>query len=135
MENLAVLGQRLVHILRDHLAVRAPDKAEAPFPALVHGDNRHRGGGIALLHPGPVHLVLRQHPAQVGAEAVPAHLADKRGLAAQPGGGYRYVGRRAAWVGGKQGDSRLIFAGLGQINQNFANGCHIHHGMLPSSLI
>ena len=73
-------------------------------------------------HARNVHLAFAQHLGQVTAKGVRPHLADKGGLRAEFCGGNRQISRRAAGVCGKLRDAAPVAAGLGQIDQNFADG-------------
>lgn len=80
-----------------------------------------------------VHAVRLKNAPQVCTEAVVAHLADKRRLCPQSGSRYRYIRRRAARICGKKWDSSIICAGLGQVNQDFANRSQVHKNISDHS--
>ena len=135
MEHFASGDQPSVHLFRLQVAVCPPHKAEGALAGVGHGHHSHGGGSVVGPQAGHVYLVLSQHPGQVGAESVLAHLSDKRGIGPQPGGSHCYVGRGAAGIGGKQRYLLFIDPGLGQVNQYFSNGGNIHHGQsFPFSL-
>ena len=52
----------------------------------------HGGGLVSSVHPGAVHKVVFQYPAQIGAERVSACLADECRGGPQAGGRYSHIG-------------------------------------------
>ena len=111
-----------VLLAQHHVSVGAAVEAEIPLAGGIHRDNSHGGGVVCIhRHAGNVHLVLCQNLFQVAAKGIRTHLADKGGLCAQSGSSHRQIGRCTAGVCGKLRNAARILAGLGQVDQNFAN--------------
>ena len=110
-----------------HVSVGAAVEAEIPLTGGIHRNNSHGGGVVSIhRHAGNVHFVFCQNLFQVAAKGIRTHLADKGSLCAQPGGCHRQICRSTAGVCGKLRDAARILAGLGQVDQNFANRYNIH---------
>ena len=113
---------RNVLFAQHHISVGAAVEAEIPLAGGIYRDHRHGGGVVCIhRHAGNVHLVLCQNLFQVAAKGIRTHLADKGGLCAQPGGSHSQICRGTAGVCGKLRNALFILAGLGQVDQNFAN--------------
>ena len=132
MEDFRPQHRVLVHLLRADIPVRPPEELKAPLPGFIHRDDGHGGGLAPRPQSGGIHAVVFQHPAEVGPEGVVPHLAPKGGFGSQAGRRHRRVGGRPAGVGGELGHPRPIDPGLGQVNQDFANRCHVHDSGLLS---
>lgn len=113
---------RNILFAQHHIGIGTAVEAEIPLTGGIHRDHRHGGGVVCIhRHAGNVHLVLCQNLFQVAAKGICTHLADKGGLCAQPGGSHSQICRGTAGVCGKLRNALFILAGLGQVDQNFAN--------------
>ena len=113
---------RNILFAQHHVSVGTAVEAEIPLTGGIHRNNSHGGGVVCIhSHAGNVHLVLFQNLFQVAAKGIRTHLADKGGLCAQPGGSHSQICRGTAGVCGKLRNALFILAGLGQVDQNFAN--------------
>ena len=118
---------RNVLFAQHHVSVGTAVEAEIPLAGGIHRDHRHGGGVVCIhRHAGNIHLVFHQNLFQVAAKGICTHLADKGGLCAQPGGSHRQICRGTAGVCGKLRNAAGIFAGLGQVDQNFTNRYNVH---------
>ena len=70
---------------------------------------------------GGVDVVVLEGAPQQAAEGVVADAADEGGLRPETGRGHRHVGGRAAGVGGQGRDASLVDAGLGEVDEDFAD--------------
>ena len=118
---------RNILLAQHHVSVGTAVEAEIPLAGGIHRDHRHGGGVVCIhSHAGNIHLVFCQNLFQVAAKGIRTHLADKGSLCAQPGSCHSQISRGTAGVCSKLRNAFFILAGLGQVDQNFANRYNIH---------
>ena len=113
---------RNVFFAQHHIGVGTAVKAEIALTGGIYGNHCHRGGMVCIhRHMRRIYAVLVQHIGQVAAKGICTHLADEGRLCAQLGSSHRQIGRCAAGICRELRDAAFILAGLGQVDQNFAN--------------